>query len=211
MRFYIDSDQGFYKDFILGSFVPTKEEAHYFEQYEEAKHMKKALKEVDNITGLVIIAEEDEEDDEIDNEDEFLFHMLALAKSVVEEAETNAAANPSTDEIQVVIVEPDTKPYKQVIKNDLDTKQMLVGGWLENVFIGETETGAKLGIVLNEEGKLIGLPENRKIIGRGGGSDVLVGNLFITAYNYEGDAVSLSDDLANSVIERFTTKNVYLR
>lgn len=199
MKYYIDSDKGFYKDFILGSFALTKEDAHVFESYDEALKMMKALKEVDKITGLEIIEEDDE-----------MLHLIELAKKVVQEADENAAANPTSEEIQVVIVEPEKKPYKKTIKNDLDNMKDIVGGWIENVFIGETETGARLGIVINEEGKLIGLPYNRRIIGRGG-SDVLVGNMFITAYNLQGDNISLSDSMAEKLIKRFSTTEIYLQ
>jgi uncharacterized membrane-anchored protein len=198
MKYYIDTDKGFYRDFILGTFAMTKEEAHSFETEEEAQQMAKALQEVDKVTGCEVVAEDDE-----------MERMIQLAKKVVQEAEEDAAINPASEEIQVVIVEPSKEPYKKTIKNDLDTMKEIVGGWIENVFIGETETGARLGIVINEEGKLQGLPYNRKIVGRGG-SDILVGNMFITAYNLQGDNVSLSAAMADKIIKRFSSMEIYL-
>ena len=132
--------------------------------------------------------------------------ILRLAKQITDEAEENAKANPTSDQIQVVIVEPMKKPYKKTIPNHLDAMKEIVGGWIENVFIGETETGARIGMVVNEEGKLIGLPPNRAIRN----FDILVGTFFITAYNLEGDNVSLTDKEAERFIRQFDALEVSL-
>lgn len=132
--------------------------------------------------------------------------LLKLAKEVVEKAEKNAAENPATDEVLIVVVEPNKAPYKKTIKNDLDSMKAIVGGWIEHVTIGERRNGAKLGIILNEEGKLIGLPFNRRIIG----FDDLVGTFFLTAHNLEGDTISLTEEEANHFIGCFTPIQVYL-
>jgi hypothetical protein len=132
--------------------------------------------------------------------------LLKLAAEYVKAAEENAAANPTSDLIQVVVVEPMTKPYKKLIKNDAKAFNEIVGGYFEIVNIGRTDTGASVAIHLNEEGKLIGLPFNRRIIN----FDILVGTFFISAYNMEGDNVSLSDDDADKFIRRFAAMEVYL-
>jgi hypothetical protein len=74
------------------------------------------------------------------------------------------------------------------------------------VTIGETVKGARVGITLNEEGKLQDLPFNRRIIH----FDVLVGTFFITAYNLAGDNVSLSNEECDMYIKRFSTLEVYI-
>lgn len=114
----------------------------------------------------------------------------------------------TSDRIQVVLIEPQKKPVKKWIDNSLEEMQKLVGGWIENVTIGSSED-ARIGIMLNEEGKLIGLPVNRILRGRSG-SDVLVGTFFVTAYNDEGDQVSLTEKEADDFIRRFSTIEVYL-
>lgn len=131
--------------------------------------------------------------------------LLQIAFKVVEQAEESARKHPSSEDILVVMIEPQKKPYKKVIKNELGKFNDLVEGYIENVFIGE-EDGKKFGIILNEEGKLIDLPVNRIIVG----FDVLVGNLVISAYNYEGDSVSLTDAEADRFIRLFTPMEVYL-
>ena len=132
--------------------------------------------------------------------------LIEIAKRVVEEAEANAIQNPTSNEIQVVIVEPDKKPYRAIIDNGLDAFQKIVGGYIENVFIGRTKTGAKVAVVLNEEGKLEELPFNRHITG----FDTLVGTFFITAYNLEGDNISLTDEEVEKYIRVFAPIEIYL-
>jgi hypothetical protein len=132
--------------------------------------------------------------------------LFEIMQRVVKEADQNALENPTSDKIQVVIVEPLKKPYKKIIANALDDKEKIVGGYTEKIIIGKTATGARIGIVVNEEGKLQGLPLNRRLIGL----DDLVGTFFITAYNMIGDNISLNDEEAEKMIKLFSTMEVYL-
>ncbi len=143
---------------------------------------------------------------EVRNEEE----LLRLAAEVVAKAEKNAEENPRTEEVLIVVVEPQKIPYRKYIKNDLDHMKKIVGGWIEHISIAERANGSRIGIILNEEGKLIGLPANRIINGRSGNSDVLVGTFFITAHNLEGDTISLTDQEAADYIHRFSNTSVYL-
>jgi hypothetical protein len=136
--------------------------------------------------------------------------LLKLALEVVQEAARNAKRNPTSDMIQIVIVEPFKKPYKKIIPNTLAAMRRIVGGHMENIFIGETGTGAKIGAVVNEEGKVINLPFNRRILGKYQQVDIFVGTFFITAYNMEGDNVSLTDAECERYIKGFTSTEVYL-
>lgn len=111
--------------------------------------------------------------------------LIKLAFDYVQKANEDAEKNPTSDLIQVVIVEPMKKPYKKLIKNTLETFQELVDGYIEILTIGHTETGGTIALTLNEEGKIKNLPLNKLIHGRGG-SDALVGTFFITAFNMQG-------------------------
>jgi uncharacterized protein DUF3846 len=130
--------------------------------------------------------------------------LLQLAAQVVEQAEKNAAEDPRTDEVLVLIVEPNKIPYTKVIQNDLDAMKEIVGGWIEHISIAERPNGSRIGIILNEEGKLIGLPDNRVIVGRNGAADMFVGTFFITAHNLEGDTVSLTIEEAAKYKKMFS-------
>lgn len=136
--------------------------------------------------------------------------LMKMAFKVVQEAEANAKKNPTSEMIQVVIVEPFKKPYKKTIPNTLDAMKEIVDGYIENLFIGRTEKDARVGIVLNEEGKLIDLPFNRRLLGSRGVIDIIVGTFFITAYNLQGESISLSDEEAEKYIKRFTAVEVYV-
>lgn len=139
--------------------------------------------------------------------DRDMLALLELAQKVVHEAEQDAEKNPTSENIQVVIVEPQKAPYKKTIPNNLDAMREIVGGWIEIVRMNDkTKNGAELIITLNEEGKLIDLPFNRNIVG----FDILVGPFFISAANKQGDNVSLDDKTADRLIKQFSSMEVYL-
>jgi|tagenome__1003787_1003787.scaffolds.fasta_scaffold20362888_2 hypothetical protein len=133
--------------------------------------------------------------------------LIKLAQKVVDEAEINAEMNPSSEEIQVVIVEPNKKPYAKMIENRLGAMNDIVGGYIEIVRMGQhTVNGAELIITVNEEGKLMRLPLNRIITG----FDTLVGTFFISAANMQGDNVTIDDTTAAKLIKRFSPIEVSL-
>jgi hypothetical protein len=121
-----------------------------------------------------------------------------------QEAE-NAAENPTTSEILVVIVDPGKAPYKLMIPNELNVFNTLVGGYIEIVTI-RYGFEKSIAITLNEEGKLLNLPFNRRIVN----FDVLVGTFFITAYNVYGNNISLTEAEAEFYIKRFLGTEVIL-
>jgi uncharacterized protein DUF3846 len=135
--------------------------------------------------------------------------LLKLAAQVVEQAEKNAAEDPTSDKVLIVMVEPNKRPYKLTVKNDLNTFQGIVGGYVEHISISERPNGSRIGIFLNEEGKLINLPPNRLIIGSMGG-DEFVGTFCIVAHNLEGDTVTLTDVEAEKYIKLFGPRHVVL-
>jgi len=132
--------------------------------------------------------------------------LIEIARKYIEEAEIDAKRNPTSDELQIVVVEPNEKPYKIIIENQLEAFNKIVGGYLELLPIGRTRKGAKVAIHLNEEGKIHEMPFNRNLVG----FDILVGTFFITAFNLEGDYVSLTNEEAEKYIRIFTPIEVYL-
>ena len=136
--------------------------------------------------------------------------LFLYALKVVQEAEADQEKNPTSDFIQVVVVEPSKEPYKRTIPNTLEAMQAIVGGYYQHITIDNTETGASIGVVVNEEGKLHNLPYNRRILSYRGVIDILVGTFFITALNLAGEHVSLSDAQAAQYIKRFRSTEVYI-
>lgn len=91
-------------------------------------------------------------------------------------------------EITVVKVEPLKSPCIVKIRNDLDSLQKAVSigaeeqGLIEFVYLEDN-----VSLMLNEEGKLIGLPANRRL-----GNDILCGVFYIVGESKSGNLISLT-------------------
>ncbi len=95
--------------------------------------------------------------------------------------------------IDVLYIEPNKLPVKKTIKNTLEEKQKLVGGYIEYAYINDCDDVA---IVCNEGGKILGLPPNRDV-----DYDIIVGNFFLV-----GDDPELGEDrsLTEEQIAKYT-------
>ena len=93
-------------------------------------------------------------------------------------------------EIRVLIVEPMKEPYAREI-GALEDMQKIVGGHIEAAY----PFAEPVALVVNEEGKLLGLPENRVITGEDGliPIDIICGTFFVAGVGAE-DFVSLTDE-----------------
>lgn len=99
---------------------------------------------------------------------------------------------PACEYIQVLKVEPGKAPESVSMPNTLKSLQAAVGGYIEAVGL---DCGATL--ICNEEGKLMGLPANRRL-----GDDVIAGT-FLVVGEADGEFCSLSDADAALYAERF--------
>lgn len=93
------------------------------------------------------------------------------------------------EKIKIVVKKPMQQPEILEVENTLEEKQRIVGGYIEYVPFGEYD------MFLNEEGKLERLKPNLKF-----SNDVVVGTIYISKANDEGEAVSLSDEECNEII-----------
>ncbi len=106
--------------------------------------------------------------------------------------------------IRILKVAPGQPPEETVIPNTLEASQQIVGGYIEVVGLDDDCV-----LVCNEEGKLLGLPGNRRC-----GEDIITGTFFVTACDEEGDFCSLSDDQMETFrqqfaeIQTFTQKDI---
>lgn len=99
-----------------------------------------------------------------------------------------------SDLIRVMVIKPGHEPEITEIENTLKGFQEVVGGYIETVPMESIDDD--LRVVLNEEGKIIGLPMNRvwKPYGAGGyAMDIMVGTIFIVSTHLDGFA-SLTDE-----------------
>ena len=86
------------------------------------------------------------------------------------------------------------------LENTLEAMQKTVGGYIEMIDLDYGDV-----IVVNEEGKLIGLEGNRRL-----GNDILTGSFFIAGTSDE-DLASLSKESQKLYSERFWEPEAYTR
>lgn len=101
--------------------------------------------------------------------------------------------------MDVLLVKPNCYPEKACIGNTLEDLQHAVGGCIEVTYPFDEE----VGIILNEEGKLIGLPLNRTIYAEDGRIyDIYTGNFLEVGLTEEGFC-SLSQELTEKFEQKF--------
>ena len=98
-------------------------------------------------------------------------------------------------EIIVVVKTPGEKAKMDTISNSLEGMQKVVGGNIEYVPWGNFD------LYCNEEGKLNGLEPNLYNAVPG---DVVVGTVFVSKANEDGEAVSLSKEEVSKIIDRLS-------
>lgn len=87
--------------------------------------------------------------------------------------------------VRVVIVPVGAEPYEARIDGGLRAMQKVVKGYIEAVSLEPY-----VQLICNEEGKLSGLPMNRRL---GVIQDVICGDFLISRHDEEGAAVDLTD------------------
>ncbi len=108
----------------------------------------------------------------------------------------------ATEKLSVLLIQPGKAPRMVEIPDTLDAMQELVGGYIEEYMPFDDE----VAIIVNEEGKLNGLPPNRAIFTEDGKqiADVLVGDFFIVKSPVDSDKYqSLTKDLEKKYSEKF--------
>ena len=108
------------------------------------------------------------------------------------------------------------KVYKgriEEIENSLEAKQRFVDGHIQ--VIGLTD---EIDLVLNDEGKVDGLPLNRVWLGKDGNIlDILVGNVLACRFDSEGDFTSILECDIPVILEKLSAvmavldNNVFVR
>lgn len=104
--------------------------------------------------------------------------------------------------MDVILVEPEKAARKAVIDGDLSSLQKTVGGYIQAIYPYEDP----VAIVCNEEGKLAGLPLNRRLEDY----DIIAGTFLICGLGEE-DFASLSPELADKYLEKFADPEVFMR
>ena len=83
----------------------------------------------------------------------------------------------------VLLVEPDKRPTVIEIEDTLENLQSVVGGLIEVVYPFDDT----VGLIMNEEGKIMSLPPNRGLLDRDGNVyDVIAGPFMVVGLTDEG-------------------------
>jgi hypothetical protein len=104
--------------------------------------------------------------------------------------------------MDVLIVEPEKSPRMASITGDLNSLQQVVGGCIEAVYPYDDP----VAIVCHEEGKLIGLPLNRKLEDY----DIIAGTFIVCGLGEE-DFDSLTPELAEKYREKFADPEIFMK
>ena len=113
--------------------------------------------------------------------------------------------NPSA--MTVLLVEPEKHPQVVEIGSDLKSLQNAVGGMIEAVYPFEEN----VGLIVNEEGKLSGLPLNRALKDENGEVlDVMAGTFLVTGLSEEGFC-SLTKEQTEKFEKEFHQPEAFVR
>ena len=114
--------------------------------------------------------------------------------------------HPAPELINVLVVEPEQPPYVKAIQPGLESLQSEVGGNIEAVYPYEEP----VALIVNEEGKLNGLPLNRALRDEDGHIyDVVAGTLLVVGLG-EDDFTSLSEQHIQQFKDKFKTPELFL-
>ena len=104
--------------------------------------------------------------------------------------------------MNVLLVEPQKAPHEAEIGSDLKSMQNAVGGDIQAVYPYDDP----VALVCNEEGKLNGLPLNRRLEDY----DIIAGTFFICGLGKE-DFASLPPELMAKYSEKFARPEQFMR
>ena len=91
--------------------------------------------------------------------------------------------------VKVIVKRVGSAPKVERISDSLESLQKIVHGYIESVYLD----GA-VGVILNEEGKLLQLPENTKLLtAEGKLFDNLVGDLLVYEIGRDNELTDISE------------------
>ena len=103
--------------------------------------------------------------------------------------------------LKCLYVKENSLPEEIEIPNNLSSKQELVDGYIEYVYLTDDEN---VVLICNEEGKINGMGPNRDI-----GHDIIFGPFLIVGETSEdGEDRSLSEEQISKYKERFNQKSI---
>ena len=139
--------------------------------------------------------------------EEHIFEKAVTFESRVAEEPALYGAEPAKETMTVLLVEPDKHPRPVEIGTELEDLQNAVGGYIEVVYPFDEP----VGLVMNEEGKLEGLPLNRALRDDDGHIyDVVAGSFLVVGLTEESFG-SLTPEQMTSFEEKFHSPEAFVR
>lgn len=143
------------------------------------------------------------------------FRQVIEVEQVKEAQEPGAMEEASRDhgeetvkQITVLVVEPGKVPYTKEIGDDWRAFQVEVGGTFQIIYPGYDP----VGLVCNDDGKLLGLPLNRGLLDDDGELyDVVAGTFFLVGLGGGGTTVSLTGEQIRKYEQRFHDPEQFIR
>ena len=139
--------------------------------------------------------------------EEHIFEKAATFESRVAEEPALYGAEPAKETMTVLLVEPDKHPRPVEIGTELEDLQSAVGGYIEVVYPFDEP----VGLVMNEEGKLEGLPLNRALRDDDGHIYDVVAGPFLVVGLTEENFGSLTPEQMTAFEEKFHSPEAFVR
>ena len=109
--------------------------------------------------------------------------------------------------MKILVVEPERKPEIRVIDGELETMQGIVGGLIQATYPFDDA----VALVVNDEGKILGLPMNRGLRDENGQLyDIICGTFFICGRGEE-NFTSLTDEQIQKYKEIFNLPEIFVK
>jgi len=111
------------------------------------------------------------------------------------------------EKIKVIKVEPKKEPEVVMLNNEYKDLSAAVGGLIQIVY----PYSDKVGLMLNDEGKLLGMEPNRSLKDEDGNIyDVIAGTFYVVGLDEENFG-SLSEELIEKYMKKFKQPYLYVQ
>ena len=145
-------------------------------------------------------------------QEEYEESQAALHAFQQEHAEENdkPADLPESDapkQMRILVVEPTKDPYVKEIDGSLESMQSVVGGYIQAVSPFEDPT---VVLVCNEDGKIVGLPENRFLRDSTGRPYEIIHGTFFLAQGCGEEFCSLTDKQIQTYTRLYTNEKLFV-
>lgn len=135
------------------------------------------------------------------NNGEYAAYVYAYDKEMLDEV-----LLPAPELMNVIVVEPEKKPYIKAIKTGLESLQREVSGYIEAVYPFEDP----VALIVNEEGKINGLQFNRALRDEDNHIYDIVAGTFLVVGLGDSSFASVPDELMDKYKNKFDPPELFM-